>query len=440
MSEASQIASTPPTNDQGGTSNPQTQRSRTNANPRRRQNRTISTNYQSYQGECEDIGYILGLQSERFDKKVQFQVFLEKLGTYIVSNLKDGGYIQPLYSTLSDPNDNFATKHKPVKPEPNNSVEIDEVDQEIYRKEVKQFMQRKINMRRNLEKAYGLIWGQCLAGLQTYIKGLSYYETSSSKFDALWLLREIKKATSGIDNKSNAYVSMHDAISQLYQTKQGNQESNDNYLARFKTNIAAVELTGVKHVFPSPTISGMTIQEMTQQDLEEEMGKSKAIILLKCVDNNRFSALSKRLRDAMYLDHDKYPISIATMYDLMIKSCGSIQANNSGSNTRNRRTGVSLLQQSETNDNDMIAGTDGRVFDIVCCNCNRRGHYASYCPEATNRAGISNLQCGYIMTQAEIKHGLIPPDWVLLDTCSTGNVTHNLSLLQIVENVGVTRT
>ena len=172
---------------------PHSQRMRGGQNSRRRQNRIITTNFQTYQGECEDIGYILGLQSEKFNKKVQFQVFLEKLGTYIVSNLKDGGDIQPLYTTLSDPNENFASKHKPIKPESNETGELDEVDPEIYRKEVKQFVQRKINMRRNLEKAYGLIWGQCSAGLQAYIKDLSYYETGSSKFDALWLIREIKR-------------------------------------------------------------------------------------------------------------------------------------------------------------------------------------------------------------------------------------------------------
>ena len=79
-------------------------------NSRRRNNRIITTNSQSYQGECEDIGYICALRSEKFDKKVQLQVFLEKLGTYIVSNLKDGGDIQPLYATLTNPNDNFVSK------------------------------------------------------------------------------------------------------------------------------------------------------------------------------------------------------------------------------------------------------------------------------------------------------------------------------------------
>ena len=191
------------------------------------------------------------------------------IGNYIVSNLKDGGDIQPLYATLTDPNLNCAAKYKLVKPESDETGEVDEVDQEIYREEVKQFVQLKINLRRNLEKVYGLIWGQCLAGLQTYIKGLSHYNTGSSSFDALWLLREIKKTKSDIDDKANAYVSMHDAISQLYRIKQEKQESNNNYLARFKTNVAAVELTGGQHIFVSPTISGLSIEEMTLEEIDE---------------------------------------------------------------------------------------------------------------------------------------------------------------------------
>ena len=96
------------------------------------------------------------------------------MGTYIVSNLKDGGDIQPLYANLSDPNDNFITKYKPVKPDQSETGKVDEVDMEIYREEVKQFVQRKTNMRRNLEKAYGLVWGQCSAhpwALATYSTG-----------------------------------------------------------------------------------------------------------------------------------------------------------------------------------------------------------------------------------------------------------------------------
>ena len=166
MSETYTADTVPPVETSGGVKNttPQQSRSRGNQNSRRRNNRIISINSQSYQGECEDIGYILALRSEKFDKKVQFQVFLEKLGTYRVSNLKDGDDIQPLFATLTDPSDNFTSKYKPTKPEYGDTGETNEVDIEIYREEVKQFVQRKINMRRNLEKMYGLVWGQCSSG------------------------------------------------------------------------------------------------------------------------------------------------------------------------------------------------------------------------------------------------------------------------------------
>ena len=143
-----------PAENSNDTQNPTTQQSssRSTQNHRCRGNRVITTINQSYKGECEDIGYIIALRSEKFDRKLQFQVFLEKIGTYIVSNLKDGGDIQPLYANLIDPNDNFITKYKPTKLDYDLQGEIDEVDLEIYREEVKQFVQRKTNMRRNIER------------------------------------------------------------------------------------------------------------------------------------------------------------------------------------------------------------------------------------------------------------------------------------------------
>ena len=85
-------------------------------------------------------------------------------------------------------------------------------------------MQRKLNLQKNTEKAYVLIRGQCSAVLQALIKGLSEYENHATSFDAIWLLTALKKATSGIDSKANAWLNMHDAIRNLYNMKQGSSE------------------------------------------------------------------------------------------------------------------------------------------------------------------------------------------------------------------------
>ena len=164
--------------------------SRPRQNQQRRHQRPTLSNPTSYTGKNESIGVILALSAERFDKKVLFQEFVDKVSNYVVSNFKDGRDIQPLFVILIDPTKEFQRKNKPVKPEEDNSNEnpMDKVDQEIYKEEVKQLVQRKMNLRRNLEKSYGLIWGQCSAGFQAYIKGTSVYASMLPIFNVVWLL------------------------------------------------------------------------------------------------------------------------------------------------------------------------------------------------------------------------------------------------------------
>ena len=93
---------------------------------------------------------------KQFDKKVSFQEFSDKVANHVVTNFKDGGDIQPLFVDLIDPTREIQVKNKPIKPETNEDEENpDEVDLEIYKEEVKQFVQRKMNLRRILEKSYG---------------------------------------------------------------------------------------------------------------------------------------------------------------------------------------------------------------------------------------------------------------------------------------------
>ena len=107
------------------------------------------------------------------------------------------------------------------------------VEKEIQKEEIKQYVNRKTNLRRNIKKVLGLIWGQSSSSLQAYIKGLTKYEEKSDGFDVAWLLRELKKATSGVHNKWKVYVILHDAVGNVYWMKQGATESNDYYLERF---------------------------------------------------------------------------------------------------------------------------------------------------------------------------------------------------------------
>ena len=68
----------------------------------------------------------------------------------------------------------------PIKSDSAYDTKLDKINLQIYKEEVKQFVQRKMNLHRNLGKLYNLVWGHCNTGLQAYIKNLIDYKIKSS--------------------------------------------------------------------------------------------------------------------------------------------------------------------------------------------------------------------------------------------------------------------
>ena len=120
------------------------------------------------------------------------------------------------------------------------------------------------------------------------------------------------------------------------------------------------------------------------------------------------------------------------MYQHMIKHSSAIQNVHGQTNSR-RRQAISLVQtNTKESQQELVPGTDGRTHEVMCFNCNRRGHYTVNYNEPDIRIGLSNLQFGNIFAHIPVSTGIIPPDWVLLDTCSTDNVIRNIDLFNSV--------
>ena len=88
----------------------------------------------------------MALRIERFNKKIPFHQFIKKVYFYIVTNFKDGGDLYPLFHGLTNPVELLLKKHKPLPPVKREDEPIDDVDMEIYKEEIKQFVQRKMNL------------------------------------------------------------------------------------------------------------------------------------------------------------------------------------------------------------------------------------------------------------------------------------------------------
>ena len=89
------------------------------------------SNPKNYEGNIPEVRAILALQFEKFDKKVPFQLFVEKVSTYTYSNLKNGGNMLPLFKLLKDPLISYDSKTKPSAL--SSDKKDDELEKDIYK-------------------------------------------------------------------------------------------------------------------------------------------------------------------------------------------------------------------------------------------------------------------------------------------------------------------
>ena len=137
--------------------------------------------------------------------------------------------MKTVFKNMKDPFETLKRKHMPKEEQG-----ATEVKKDIQRERIKQYMTREINLHQNTEKAVAIVWGRCSSALQSYMKGLEDFEDNFDDFKIIWLLSELKKAVSGIDDKVNPHLNLHKAIAAPYKMKQYPAKANDHYLMRLK--------------------------------------------------------------------------------------------------------------------------------------------------------------------------------------------------------------
>jgi len=190
------------------------------------------TDSESFEGACADVGDVMGLRTEKITKKVPFSVFQSKMTDYVFTTIRYDSDVERTLRYFEDPVKHFADLHKPsplTKKDPS-------FDEKFMQQErIKAFVSRENMLRDNCIKVFGLVWRQCTSALQAVVKGEEGYTERSSKHDLIWLLEKIKQVTSGVDVKANRYVVLLSSLQNLLNMKQQDNESNDQYVERFKS-------------------------------------------------------------------------------------------------------------------------------------------------------------------------------------------------------------
>ena len=92
------------------------------------------------------------------------------------------------------------------------------------------------NLDKTMDKAFHVIWGQCTPGMQGAIAAYKEFDNAEKKCDAIWLLVKIKEQMAGMHDTVNPYLQFMDIWRQFLNLRQGDQESDTIFFARFKAS------------------------------------------------------------------------------------------------------------------------------------------------------------------------------------------------------------
>ena len=399
--------------------------------------RNFNPNVRFFKGSTPEIGATLSLPNERVPTDKGFEFFQDELETYILKELKNPTDVVTLVTDLVDPTQNFLN-NMPKPAFDATQAAADPMKKAVNDQMAKQFAQRIDALRTNIAKVYGLVWGQCTTGLQAEIKSEDDYNTKASAYNTLWLLKTVKKKSSGVATRGNKYLNMLNVLTHFFRdTIQGRNESEDTWYRRFKAECDTLEVADLGYVFYNKSASGHdgANANPSANDIAAEIEACKAMFFLQFSNMQRYPDLMSFLRNSEMVDNDQYPKTLVGVYELLLQ-----YRNDSNSTQKTNRNGnpigsprVSFLQNRnmpEPDRDNPVAGRDGNVVDRQCYKCHAYGHISSQCPQTNVNRNVQALQVGISLTQThESRNSSIDPAWILLDTCSTDSVFANVSMV-----------
>jgi len=230
---------------------------------------------------------------------------------------------------------------------------------------------------------------------KTKLKALKVYEDMSDDGDSLALLKEIKGISYRFETRDNIYSSTHDAKAAFYKDKQGKDETNSDYLSRFKDIYQVVEYYGgnlcdddalIKHEstillskksHPNYVLDRQDLKEATMNAKQ----RSLAMCFFKGADKVRYGALQIELKNNYSRGTDQYAKNVTEVYNLLVSYTKTETPR------REPRDRGDTRDRNPTNggDNNRIplgasfaqATAQGNI--IQCYNCQETGHMANGC-------------------------------------------------------------
>ena len=326
--------------------------------------------FKNFKGQILDLP-VMGTKAESSNQNTAN--FIKKLAAYILVNFKSPSVLSRAVSELEDPHvlirnelpdiSKLVTYLGITQAEPSeNETEAERavrVQQNallmapanaLYAQEMNQFSKQKSLLRENMAKLWGIILGQCTKALVENLRAEHDFEIQQNDYNAIWLLKSIKRVVHGVTTSSNPIHTAFTATRDFYRTRQMGKSLED-YQADFENAQELVAQANVDIVDHEDLLVKEKAKDpnITDEDVRQ---KYVAMAFLMNADVKRFGGLWDHLHNGLLQGQDNYPTTMAAAIHMMTNWKSGNNNGERGDNTqRNRgrgRNGMQFAQNGGT--------------------------------------------------------------------------------------------